>query len=67
MGINLVTLEKWETLPPKSQGYLLYMQACLPGSELKGLKNPYAQGTEAHDSFKRGEHLAVLEVTDGEE
>jgi hypothetical protein len=51
-------------LPPKTQGYALYMQAELPGSELKGQANPYPPGSFAYDDFVEGERCAVLEVQD---
>jgi len=63
----LYTLEEWQTIPPVARGYVLYMQAELPGSELKGQTNPYAAGTANHELFRTGERRAVLEVQDGEE
>jgi hypothetical protein len=64
---DLITLSAWRELPPKTQGYALYMQAELPGSELKGQKNPYSPGTEAFHAFNNGAQVAILEAQDGDE
>lgn len=65
--MRLVTLEAWQSMPPRQQGAVLYLQGAWPGSELKDQKNPYPKGTPNHDLFKDGERLAVLAVQDGEE
>jgi hypothetical protein len=65
--MKLVTREKWNKLSPRSKGYVLYMQAELPGSELKGLSNPYRWGSANASKFEEGERLAVLEAQDGDD
>lgn len=64
---RLITLSQWRELPPKTQGYAWYMQAELPGSELKAQKNPYAPGTAAYRAFEDGVFRGVLEAQDSEE
>lgn len=65
--MKLVTKGQWDNLSPKSQGYIMYMQAELPGSELKGVTNPYFTHTKQHRDFYEGEQQAVIDVMDGEE
>ena len=65
--MKLVTKEQWSKMSPKTQGYLVYMQANLPSSELAGLTNPYFGHTKAYRDFCEGEREAVLEAQDGEE
>jgi hypothetical protein len=61
----LVTLEEWKTLSPRKQGYIIYMQANLPGSELKHhQKNPYPPGSQPHAEWNEGEMAAVLQAQD---
>ena len=62
-----ITLSEWRELSPKTQGYVWYMQAELPGSELKGEKNPYPEGSDAHAAFAEGVRHGVLEAQDSEE
>ena len=64
---KLITLAEYHSFSPFEQGYALYMQAELPNSPLKGLTNPYAEGTPEFDDWKRGEFRAMLNVQDGEE
>lgn len=66
-GWNLVTLAKWKKLSPLRQGWVLYMEADWPTSELAGQRNPYAEGTPKWAEFCRGEMLAVRSAQDGEE
>lgn len=66
-GWHLVTLAAWRSLPPLRQGYLLYMQAAWPGSELADATNPHPIGTPAHVDFVHGQRRAMLDVQDGEE
>jgi len=65
--MKLVTKEQWDRMSPKVQGYVLYIQASLPGSELKDMTNPYPEWMKAHRDFCEGEREAMLEVQDGEE
>ena len=67
MEQRLITLSEWRQLPPKTQGYAWYMQAEWPGSELKGEKNPYPDGSDAHVAFEEGVRRGVLEAQDSEE
>lgn len=64
MSQILMTKKQWKAAGPRTQGYILYMQAELPGSELAGLSNPYREGTEQYEEFRKGEMAAVLEVQD---
>lgn len=66
-GWHLITLKAWRKLPAFGQGYALYMQSNWPTSELKGAKNPYAEGTAEWKAFCEGEHRAALDAQDGEE
>ena len=54
-------------LNPKSQGYVLYMQEEWPGSELKGLSNPYRKDSKEWKAFEEGERIACLDAQDSEE
>lgn len=63
----LLTLVEWRLLQPLTQGYAIYMQANLPGSELKGQVNPYPLGSSEHNAFEEGIRRAVLEVQDGDD
>ncbi len=65
--MKLITKEQWNRLSPKSQGYVYYLQADIPGSELKDVTNPYFAHTKQYRDFCEGERVAVLEVQDGEE
>lgn len=64
---RLVTLDVWKKLPPFRQGYVLYMQASWPTSELKDAQNPHTEGSAAWTAFQQGEQRAVIDVQDGEE
>ena len=61
---KLITREEYNKLSPEQQGYVHYMQAAQPGSQLKGLKNPYAAGTSHHTAWKQGQAEAVQQVQD---
>lgn len=67
MKKNLYTLKEWKLLNPHAQGYILYMEADIPGSELKGVECPYEVGTKQREKFDRGEMQAVLLAQDSEE
>jgi hypothetical protein len=64
---KLCTLHEWNNLPPATQGYVLYMQEALPGSELKGQVNPHPPFTIEWQKFRAGELRAVLDAQDSEE
>lgn len=64
---QLISLAEWRKMPPKTQGYALYMQAELPNSELKNQTNPYPEGSAAHRTFEAGVQAAVREAQDSEE
>lgn len=63
----LLSRDAWQKLSPFRQGYVLYMQAEWPTSELRGERNPYARDTSAWEEFGRGEWSAMLDAQDGEE
>jgi hypothetical protein len=53
---------------PYSQGYISYMQAEHPGSELKTHQsNPYPFESKQYAEFNRGQRAAVLEAGDSED
>jgi hypothetical protein len=64
---ELVTLEKYKTLTPFEQGFVHYMEEALPGSELKGLQNPYEALSESFTKWNEGNFKAMINVQDGEE
>ena len=66
-GTKLFTKSEWDALKPYEQGYVLYMQEELPGSELKGVKCPYVPPSEENKRFDEGSFKAMLDVQDGEE
>lgn len=65
--MKLITKAEWDCMTPYAQGYCLYMQEEHPGSELKGLRCPYADGSLDALSFADGECAAMLEAQDSEE
>lgn len=64
---RLVSSAAWRKLPPREQGYLHYMQASWPTSELAAEQNPYAIDSAAWRAFREGEQRAVQDAQDGEE
>ena len=64
---HLITLAEWKKLPPRGQGYLMYMQSSWPTSELAKAKNPYAAGSHKWAEFCEGEQHATRSAQDGEE
>jgi hypothetical protein len=65
---KLVTLAEFKVMTPRRQGYVSYMQAEWPGSELKKhQRNPYKLGSQEHVEFGDGQTLGVLEAQDSEE
>ncbi len=66
--VRLITLAEFEHMTPFIQGYVIYMQADLDGSELKNHQdNPYTPETKQHLAFQEGSMKAMLDVQDGEE
>jgi hypothetical protein len=65
--VKLVTKAEWDGMDPFVQGYVVYMQGDLPGSELKRLRNPYQEGTNNHIKYNNGQAHAVLIAQDSEE
>lgn len=66
-GWHLVTLAAWKKLSPFGQGYALYMQSNWPTSEIAKQTNPYAEGSDEWNEFRRGEQRGALDAQDGEE
>lgn len=66
-GWHLVSRKEWQKLAPFRQGYIFYMQSSWQTSELKGEKNPYAEGSPQWTEFREGEQRAMLSTQDGEE
>jgi len=54
-------------MPPKTQGYVFYMQAEWPESELKSKSNPYEKKSKEFNLFEEGEERAYIDVLDMEE
>ena len=68
MERQLTTFEEYCRMSPKQQGYVAYMEAAWPGSELKGHDdNPYSAGSKESAEWKHGQALAVQEAQDSEE
>ena len=63
----LTTLAEWRELKPRTQGYVLYMEAEHEGSELKGQTCPYEKGTPERAEWDRGQAMAVQFAQDSEE
>jgi hypothetical protein len=59
---RLITRKEHDRLTPLEQGYAVYMQGKLPGSELKGVTNPYSHSSSDHLAWNEGQYRAVLEV-----
>ena len=64
---RLISHAAWRKLSPFHQGYVFYMQAAWPTSELSNASNPHAENTRAWEEFRRGEYSAMLNVQDSEE
>jgi hypothetical protein len=58
---ELITIEEFGNLTPRDKGYAVCMQGDLPGSELQGLPNPYAQDTLEYQQWNEGQALAAQE------
>jgi hypothetical protein len=67
-GHKHVTLENFNKLSAYEKGYIIYMQAEHPGSELKDhQENPYPKSTREWEWFNDGQTRAMLEAQDSEE
>lgn len=65
---KLTTLAQFRQMKPFQQGYVSYMEAEWPGSELKGKdRNPYEFASDAYRQFDAGQQAAVLVAQDSEE
>jgi hypothetical protein len=64
---HLVTIAEWRKLSAFQQGYVHYMQASWPTSELAAAGNHYGAGTAPWHDFREGARRAVLDAQDGEE
>jgi hypothetical protein len=67
MSQNLLTKAEYDKLTPFQQGYVIYMQAEWPGSELKGLDCHYPAGSKEDIQWHDGQLRATLSVMDSEE
>ena len=67
MKLHFVTRAEYEMMTPYTQGYTWYWEGEQPGSELRGLTNPYAEGTAECAEWRRGASQAALDAQDGEE
>jgi len=56
---RLITLAGYRALLPREQGAAVYTQAQLFGSELKGMGNPYPEGSRARFEWALGGQLAL--------
>jgi hypothetical protein len=65
--VKLVTREQWDKMSPRSQGYVLYTQGGVNGSELWNASCPYPKGSKEYKDFSEGERIAVLDAQDSEE
>jgi hypothetical protein len=63
--ITPLTKADWLTASPFARGYITYMYANWPGSEVPK-DNPYDKGTPAYEEFERGQAAAVLSAQDSE-
>lgn len=65
---RLTTLAEYLGLTPKSQGYIAYMEADWPGSELADhQENPYPLGSMEAIMWNDGQRIACQEAQDSEE
>jgi hypothetical protein len=65
---KLKTLAEYRALKPFEQGYVAYMEAEWPGSELKGHDtNPHLHGTSEWKDWQAGQALGVQHAQDSEE
>lgn len=64
---SLITKLEYDELTPYQQGFVIYMQAEVDGSELKGLHNPYPENTIYYDDWNRGNRWAMICAQDEED
>ena len=64
---GLITRAEYDKMPPYRQGFVVYMYGEWPGSELKGLTNPYPEGSTKADLWDRGNFQAMMAAQDSEE
>jgi hypothetical protein len=67
-GHKHVTLAIFQKLSAYEKGYIIYLQAEHPGSELKDHQaNPYSKSTKEWEWFNDGQNAAMLVAQDSEE
>lgn len=64
---RLTTFAEYVQLHPREQGFVVYMEAEIPGSELKNQRCPYVEGTWECEAWKQGEAFGVQVAQDSEE
>jgi hypothetical protein len=64
---RLTTVAEYLLMAPERQGYVFYMEAEWPGSQLNSVKCPYDRRTREGKAWMRGTFKAVLEAQDSEE
>jgi hypothetical protein len=65
---KLTTFAEYKKLTPREQGYVSYMQAEWPGSELKThQRNPYRRHTDDWAEFEAGQLVGMMEAQDSED
>jgi hypothetical protein len=68
LNTHLVTKAQYDLLAPCDQGFICYLQAELPGSELKDFQtNPYEKGSLNAAAWERGQRQGVLLAQDSED
>ena len=60
---DLCSLETYQTLTPEQQGYVAYMEAAWPESEISD-ENPYPPKSKESEGWNEGAQIAVIEVQD---
>lgn len=63
---KLLTLDEYNQLPPKEQGYACYMQAAQPRSPIPD-RNPYPKDSAAAKEWSDGAFEAMLEAQEGDD
>jgi hypothetical protein len=63
---GLLSLEEYNQLAPRAQGYACYMQAARPGSPIPD-RNPYPKGSPRFQEWADGAFEAMIEVQDADE
>jgi len=65
-GKHHVTKAEYDKLTPRQQGYVVYMQAAHPHSELKHVENHYPLYSKQWKEYEEGAVKACLEAQDSE-